>query len=150
MTTIDGLDVRSVGNSVVLKETCLIEAFNLKAAIEYSMKTSEPAKVDNDLSAAKEALTDMPPRLESELDPVTLHNQALCHADEDATGAFKKLSYLLATPPYPPEVTSQSFSIYSLIHSLIDLLTHSLTHLLIHLLTHLPPLDIWQLATSTL
>ena len=103
---IDGLDVRSVGNSVVLKETCLIEAFNLKAAIEYSMKTSEPAKVDNDLSAAKEALTDMPPRLESELDPVTLHNQALCHADEDATGAFKKLSYLLANPPYPPEVRS--------------------------------------------
>lgn len=99
----DGIDVRSVGNSAILKETCLIEAFNLKAAIEYSMKTPEPAKVGNDLSAAKEALTDMPPRLESELDAVTLHNQALCHADEDATGAFKKLSYLLANPPYPPE-----------------------------------------------
>jgi tetratricopeptide repeat protein 30 len=54
-------------------------------------------------SAAKEALTDMPPRSESELDPVTLHNKALIHADDDATGAFKKLSYLLANPPYPPE-----------------------------------------------
>lgn len=99
----DGIEVRSVGNSPVLKETCLIEAFNLKAAIEYVMKTSEPAKVGSDLSAAKEALTDMPPRLESELDPVTLHNQALINADDDATGAFKKLSYLLANPPYPPE-----------------------------------------------
>ena len=29
--------------------------------------------------------------------------QALINADEDATGAFKKLSYLLANPPYPPE-----------------------------------------------
>jgi tetratricopeptide repeat protein 30 len=99
----DGIEVRSVGNSAVLKETCLIEAFNLKAAIEYDMKSSEPAKVGSDASAAKEALTDMPPRSESELDPVTLHNKALIHAEDDATGAFKKLSYLLANPPYPPE-----------------------------------------------
>jgi len=99
----DGIEVRSVGNSAELKETCLIEAFNLKAAIEYNMKSSEPAKVGNDMNAAKEALTDMPPRLESELDPVTLHNHALINADDDATGAFKKLSYLLANPPYPPE-----------------------------------------------
>jgi len=40
----DGIEVRSVGNSAVLKETCLIEAFNLKAAIEYDMKSTEPAK----------------------------------------------------------------------------------------------------------
>jgi tetratricopeptide repeat protein 30 len=99
----DGIEVRSVGNSAVLRETCLIEAFNLKAAIEFEMMSSEPAKVSSDAVAAKEALTDMPPRSESELDPVTLHNQALIHADEDATGAFKKLSFLLANPPYPPE-----------------------------------------------
>ena len=30
----EGIEVRSVGNSLVLKETALIEAFNLKAAIE--------------------------------------------------------------------------------------------------------------------
>ena len=82
----DGIEVRSVGNSAVLKETCLIEAFNLKAAIEYEMKSKEPAKVGSDSIAAKEALTDMPPRLESELDPVTLHNQALINADEEPTG----------------------------------------------------------------
>jgi tetratricopeptide repeat protein 30 len=71
----DGIEVRSVGNSAVLKETCLIEALNLKAAIEYEMRTTEPAKVATESTAAKEALTDMPPRLESELDPVSLHNQ---------------------------------------------------------------------------
>ena len=70
-----GMDVRSVGNSSVLKETCLIEAFNLKAAIEFDMRGSEPAKVGSDSNAAKEAMTDMPPRREDELDAVTLHNQ---------------------------------------------------------------------------
>jgi tetratricopeptide repeat protein 30 len=98
-----------VGNSSVLKETCLIEAFNLKAAIEYDMRAAEPGRAAgldasaNSSSAAKEALTDMPPRREAELDAVTLHNQAIIYAEEDATGAFKKLSYLIAHPPYPPE-----------------------------------------------
>jgi len=31
----EGIDVRSVGNTQALKETALIEAFNLKAALEY-------------------------------------------------------------------------------------------------------------------
>ena len=34
----EGIEVRSVGNSQVLHETFLIEAFNLKAAIEYRLK----------------------------------------------------------------------------------------------------------------
>ena len=32
-----------MGNSTVLKETALVEAFNLKAAIEYTMKNTEAA-----------------------------------------------------------------------------------------------------------
>ena len=60
--------MRSVGNSKTLRETALIEAFNLKAAIEFFMGNEE---------ACREALLDMPPRTEQELDPVTLHNQAL-------------------------------------------------------------------------
>jgi len=31
----DGVEVKSVGNTQVLRETALIEAFNLKAAIEF-------------------------------------------------------------------------------------------------------------------
>merc|ERR1719409_2009539 len=90
----DGIDVRSVGNSTVLRETALVEAFNLKAAVEYNMKNN---------SAAKEALSDMPPRQEEELDPVTLHNQALIHMDDDPTVGFRKLNFLLSNPPFPPE-----------------------------------------------
>jgi tetratricopeptide repeat protein 30 len=50
---LDGVEVRSVGNSQVLKETALVEAFNLKAAVEIVMKSN---------TAAAEALADMPPR----------------------------------------------------------------------------------------
>jgi len=90
----DGIEVRSVGNSQTLKETALVEAFNLKAAIEYQLKNFE---------ACKEALTDMPPRDEEELDPVTLHNQGLMNMDTDPTSGFKKLNFLLSQPPFPPE-----------------------------------------------
>ncbi|CAM9439615.1 unnamed protein product [Laminaria digitata] len=90
----DGIDVRSVGNSQVLQETCLVEAFNLRAAIEHTRKNSE---------MAVEALSDMPPRREQELDPVTLHNQALLHMEEDPTAGFRKLNFLLSNPPFPPE-----------------------------------------------
>ena len=39
--TTEGIDVRSVGNTLILHETALIEAFNLKAAIEYQLKNSK-------------------------------------------------------------------------------------------------------------
>lgn len=34
----EGIEVRSVGNTLTLHETSLTEAFNLKAAIEYQLK----------------------------------------------------------------------------------------------------------------
>ncbi|KAI9005879.1 hypothetical protein BC832DRAFT_455049 [Gaertneriomyces semiglobifer] len=99
----EGMEVRSVGNSQVLHETYLVEAFNLKAAIEYQLKNME---------AAKEALTDMPPRNEEELDPVTLHNLALVHMEEDPAGGFEKLSFLLQLVPAPPEAFSNLLLLY--------------------------------------
>lgn len=45
--------MRSVGNTQTLRETALVEAFNLKCAIEYNLGNAENAK---------EALSDMPPR----------------------------------------------------------------------------------------
>ncbi|XP_042249229.1 intraflagellar transport protein 70A isoform X1 [Thunnus thynnus] len=92
MTT-DGIDFLSVGNTLVLHQTALIEAFNLKAAIEYQQKN---------LKAAQEALTDMPPRSEEELDPVTLHNQALLNMDTKPSEGFEKLAFLLQQPSFPP------------------------------------------------
>lgn len=109
----DGMEVRSVGNNQTLKETALIEAFNLKAAIEYVMKN---------LDAAKEALTDMPPRAEEELDPVSLHNSALLNMDSDPTGGFKKLNFLLQSPPFPPETFANLLLLYCKpMHAFYDL-----------------------------
>ncbi|KAL5018713.1 hypothetical protein ScPMuIL_004435 [Solemya velum] len=102
MTT-EGIDVRSVGNSLTLSETALIEAFNLKAAIEYQLRNYE---------AACEALTDMPPRSEEELDAVTLHNQALMNMDANPTQGFQKLQFLLQQNPFPPETFGNTLLLY--------------------------------------
>eukprot|EP00439_Symbiodinium_sp_Y106_P053851 s3444_g7.t1 len=113
------LESKSVGNTSVLRETALIEAFNLKSAIEYMTKNMEAAK-DNCARCSRgrdeglkeggslaqcseDALADMPPRDESELDPVTLHNQALIEMDEKPTEGFRKLNFLLNQQPSPPE-----------------------------------------------
>ncbi|MCO5574756.1 hypothetical protein L7F22_028546 [Adiantum nelumboides] len=60
----EGMELCSVGNSQALNSSKLVEAFNLKAAIEY---------VTGNIEAAKFALKDMPPRNEEELDLVMLH-----------------------------------------------------------------------------
>ncbi|VDK87520.1 unnamed protein product [Litomosoides sigmodontis] len=99
----EGLEVSSVGNTRLLHETSLVEACNLKAAIEYNLKN---------LSAASEALTDMPPRLEEELDPVTLHNQALINMDTNPSDGFAKLQYLLSQNPFPPETFRNLLLLY--------------------------------------
>lgn len=82
----EGLQTKSVGNTQKLQDSFLIEAFNLKAAIEFKR---------NQIDESRESLTDMPPRTEEELDAVTLHNQALINFDLDATESFEKLQFLL-------------------------------------------------------
>eukprot|EP01029_Cantina_marsupialis_P019421 TRINITY_DN4505_c0_g2_i1.p1 TRINITY_DN4505_c0_g2~~TRINITY_DN4505_c0_g2_i1.p1 ORF type:complete len:676 (-),score=189.80 TRINITY_DN4505_c0_g2_i1:1095-3122(-) len=99
----EGIEIRSVGNTRALQETSLIEAFNLKAAIEYQLKN---------MHSAKEALSDMPPRSEDELDPVTLHNQALMHMEEDANTGFRKFNFLISNPPFPPETFGNLLLLY--------------------------------------
>jgi len=99
----EGIDARSVGNTLVLHKTALIEAFNLKAAIEYQLKN---------YTASQEALTDMPPRQEHELDPVTLHNLALMNMDDDVNGGFDKLQFLLQQNPCPPETFGNLLLLY--------------------------------------
>ena len=99
----EGIEVRSVGNTLTLHKTALIEAFNLKAAIEYLLKNPE---------AAREALTDMPPRSESELDAVTLHNQALMNMELKPTDGFGKLQFLLQQNPFPPETFGNLLLLY--------------------------------------
>ena len=96
-------DVKSVRNSTLLKETSLVEAFNLKSAIEFEMKNGK---------GAIDALLDMPPRQEEELDPVSLHNFALMNMDTEPNGGFKKFNFLIQNPPFPPETFSNLLLLY--------------------------------------
>ncbi|GAB4820179.1 hypothetical protein N2152v2_007225 [Parachlorella kessleri] len=102
----EGVEVRSVGNSAKLKQTALVEAFNLKAAIELEMQ---------DPAAAAASLSDMPPRREQELDPVTLHNQAVVSIAQGGAGAeaagLDKLHHLLDHPPFPGALLSNLLSL---------------------------------------
>ena len=54
-------------------------------------------------NAAREALTDMPPRNVNELDMITLHNLAIMNMEEDATGGFEKLTFLISNEGFPRE-----------------------------------------------
>lgn len=96
-------EVKSVGNSLTLHETALIEVFNLKSSIEYQLKNIE---------AAREALSDMPPRHEYELDAVTLHNLALTSIDVKPTDGFEKLHFLLQQDPFPSETFANLLLLY--------------------------------------
>lgn len=48
----EGIDVHSVGNTLVLQQTALIEAFNLKAAIDYQLKKRENFSIHGSASVA--------------------------------------------------------------------------------------------------
>ncbi|CAK5051810.1 unnamed protein product [Meloidogyne enterolobii] len=98
-----GAQLRSVGNTFQLNESAVIEACNLKFAIEYQMKN---------VDAAAEALLDMPARAEEELDPVTLHNQALIGVETNLADSFSKLQYLLGHNPFPPETFANLLLLY--------------------------------------
>ncbi|EFJ12283.1 hypothetical protein SELMODRAFT_425598 [Selaginella moellendorffii] len=95
---VEGIELCSVGNSPALKESVLV-AFNLKAAIDY---------VNGNLEAAKENLTDMPPRVEEELDS----DQALMNMEVDPTAGFRKLNFLLQNPPFPSETLANLLLLY--------------------------------------
>lgn len=47
----EGIEVRSVGNTITLHETALIEAFNLKAAIEYQLKNCKCSVIFSDIDS---------------------------------------------------------------------------------------------------
>jgi len=108
-----GVKVKSVGITFALKQTGLIEAFNLKIAKEYQLKQYDKAKA---------ALHGMPPREESEFDHVTLHNTALLELLDSTTTneGFRKLNFLITQQSFPPE-TFQNLLISYIKHDLYDL-----------------------------
>ena len=72
------------------------------------------------MNAAREALTDMPPRGESELDPISLHNIGIMNMDEEPSKGFEKLQFLIQQNTFPRETFANlcllyvKYSFYSL------------------------------------
>lgn len=106
-----------------LDEMQLIEAYNLKAAIEFDMGNAVNAAV---------TLAEMPERLEENVDAVTLHNEGIFGAERrncsvvcpqagavslegecmDDSTYLRKLQYLLNNPPYPPSTFANLLILY--------------------------------------
>jgi len=61
---------------------------------------------------ARVILSRMPSRLEEELDPVTLHNQALFHVEERPASAIDKLQFLLRRDSFPVEAFQNLLLLY--------------------------------------
>lgn len=78
------------------------------------------------VDSAREALTDMPPRWEEELDSVTLHNQALCSMDMSPTQGFHKLQFLMQQSTYPRETLRNLLILYCK-HGYHDLASNIIT-----------------------
>ena len=62
--------------------------------------------------AAREALTDMPPRSESELDPTSLHNIAIMNMEEEPNSGFEKLQFLIQQNTFPTETFANLCILY--------------------------------------
>ena len=81
------------------KESFLVEATNLKAAILYAIGRYDDAK--ETLSCFGE-----------NLDTVTIHNDAILHLDDDPIIVSQKLEFLLSNESFPPESLSNLLSLY--------------------------------------
>ena len=91
-------------NDTALKATYLIEAYNLKAALEFDA---------GDVAAAAATLAQMPYRPEEDLDAVTLQNLAIMRdIGTDISSTFRKLQFLLSNPPFPPETFANILLLY--------------------------------------
>ncbi|KFD61179.1 hypothetical protein M514_05864 [Trichuris suis] len=89
-----GTEIRHAGNQWMLQQPALIAASNLKAAIEFKLKN---------YSNAAQAMANMPPRDETELDVITLHNEALVRMANEPMEGFAKLQFLCGQTRFPPE-----------------------------------------------
>ena len=99
----DSEDGVPIGNTQALQDSGFVEAFNLRAAIEFSLQSQ-----DN----ARKALDSMPARELSELDAYTLHNKALLNMDKDPEEGFRTLNFLIENPPFPAETFANLLLLY--------------------------------------
>ena len=87
----------------ILRETAIVEAINLKAAILF---------VKEEYTAAKITIKRVPALNEGGIDPVTFHNQAIFFVTENSADSIKKMSHLLRDWLFPPETFQNLLFLY--------------------------------------
>lgn len=126
---------RSVGNPITMAMSGITQALNLKAAIEYQdgnrmysitvvlvlLLSCISCFCHFLVDAAHDSLLDLPPRSESELDPVTLHNMALTDP-KGPVGGLRKLAFLLQLgPPACPKETFANILLICCKHEMYEM-----------------------------
>ena len=87
----------------ILRETAIVEAINLKAAILF---------VKEEYTAAKVTIKRVPALNAGGIDPVTFHNQAIFFVTENSADSIKKMSHLLRDCLFPPETFQNLLFLY--------------------------------------
>lgn len=96
----DNVDA-DLANLNTLRESALVECYNIKFALEFAAGRGVYTNRchDDTVEEAKHAFSSLPQRDEKDIDPVTLHNQALLNDDD----GLDKLNFLLSHPLAPVE-----------------------------------------------
>jgi tetratricopeptide repeat protein 30 len=89
-----------------VRQSGIIEALNLKAAIEY-----ERGKVDKSKRVLKD-LNDLLTSVGLQKDPTTYHNEAIVGVNDNCAESIRKLDELLHSPSCPPETFQNLIHLY--------------------------------------
>jgi tetratricopeptide repeat protein 30 len=87
----------------ILRETAIVEAINLKAAILF---------IKEEYAAAKMTIKRVPAINAGGIDPVTFHNQAIFFVTENSADSIKKMNHLLRDCLFPPETFQNLLFLY--------------------------------------
>ncbi|GAU90352.1 hypothetical protein RvY_02779 [Ramazzottius varieornatus] len=114
-------------NSPVLQQSYLIEAYNLKAAMEHHMGNGKSRmkqtklrvhlfpsffETSSSANAAQTSLNSIPPRNEEDIDMVTLHNKAILEAEGEPAESIAALTHIVSQPFYPKETLANLVTLY--------------------------------------
>ncbi|XP_055346000.1 tetratricopeptide repeat protein 30A-like isoform X1 [Paramacrobiotus metropolitanus] len=100
---VDGEAMKFIRNSPALQSSFLIEAYNLRAAIEHR---------SGNLLLAKDELKNIPNRYDEDVDLVTLHNKAILDSEADPEESIQMLSHVVSQPIFPKEALLNLITLY--------------------------------------
>ena len=100
LTLVEDIIGNSEDEPEISKDSYIVEAINLKAAVLHATNKDD---------AAKEILS----TFDDNLDSVTIHNDVIVNSQTDPLIAMQKLDFLLSSEHFPPETLSNLLTLYT-------------------------------------